>query len=150
MATELQPIPVHAGISPNKDTQTQEVFDGAADSYISYEYGEFVPSLNLFVTDMNTLSTELETLRDTAITYAGLSQTYSTQSGVYATNSDNSAQAAASSAISVGTALAAANAILGLDIGTSFVDASGHLNMSYNDGVVTPSINPDGHFVLEY
>jgi hypothetical protein len=150
MATVLTPIPVYGGVSPNKDTQTQEVFDGAADSYIAYEYDEFVPGLNVFVTDMNTLSTELETLRDTTITYAGLSQSYSIQSGIYATNSSNSAIAAASSAGSTGTALAAANAILGLDIGTSFVDASGHLNMSYNDGVVTPSINSDGHFVLEY
>jgi hypothetical protein len=150
MATVLTPIPVYGGVSPNKDRQTQEVFDGAADGYIAYEYDEFVPGLNVFVTDMNTLSTELETLRDTTITYSDLSQSYSVQSGIYATNSNNSAVSASSSASSAGTALAAANAILGLGISTSYVDASGHLIFFYDDGTVAvpPSLNANGHLIL--
>ena len=150
MAHTITAFPAYTKGTPNKNLNLQPAFDTNTDDYLNYQIEEFVPAITLFITDVNTLADELETARDTSVTYAGLSQTYSTQSGFYATNANNSAVAAASSAGSTGTALAAANAILGLDIGTSFVDASGHLNMSYNDGVVTPSINSDGHFVLEY
>jgi hypothetical protein len=150
MAHTITAFPAYTGNTPDKDLNLQPEFDTNTDDYLNYQIDDFVPAITLFIADVNTLADELEIARDTSVTYAGLSQTYSTQSGVYATNANNSALAAASSAVSTGTALAAANAILGLDIGTSFVDASGHLNMTYNSGVVTPSLDATGHFVLEY
>lgn len=151
MATNIELLPAYGGILPDKDTQEQDVFDGAADSWIQYEYSGLVLALNNdFVPSLNLLSTELEVARNLSITYAGLSQTYANSSQLSAVDSENSNVAAASSASSAGTALAAANAILGLDIGTAFVDASGHLNMTYNAGVVTPSLDTNGHFTLEY
>lgn len=151
MATTVTDLPAYGGVVPNKDTQTQPVFDAAADTWIVYEYGQLIPAINgTFVSQINTLANELETARDTAITNAGLSLTYSQNSQLSAVDSENSALSAQSSATSTGTALAAANAILGLDIGTSTVDSSGHLIMSYNSGVVTPSLDATGHFVLEY
>jgi outer membrane receptor for ferrienterochelin and colicin len=150
MAHMITAFPAYTGDAPNKNDQLQPEFDTNTDTYLNYQIEDFVPAITLFITDVNTLADELETARDTSVTYAGLSQTYSTQSGVYATNANNSAVAAASSAGSTGTALVAANAILGLGIGTSYVDASGHLIFYYDDGTVAlpPSINANGHLIL--
>ncbi len=69
-----------------------------------------------------------------------------------ATQSATSASESASAAISTGVALAQANAILGLGIGTSFVNSDGDLIMTYDEGTVTvpPYINSNGEFIVEY
>lgn len=49
------------------------------------------------------------------------------------------------------SAFAQANALLGLGIGTSYVDSSGHLIMGYNETTVTGlQINSAGHLELSY
>lgn len=49
------------------------------------------------------------------------------------------------------SAFAQANALLGLGIGTSYVDSSGHLIMGYNETTVTDlEINSSGHLILSY
>lgn len=144
MAALVDLMPVYGGVLPNKDEQTATVFDGAADTWITYEYGTYVPAFNLVAGQLNTLSTQVELYKNQSSVFAG---TASTQ----AANSSNSAIAAANAAVSVNTAQAQVNAQLGLGIGGSYVDANGHLQMTYDDGVITSiSLDANGHFILEY
>lgn len=155
MAATVDLMPVYTGTLPNKDSQTATVFDAAADEWIIYEYSTYVPAFNNIAGQLNVLSAQVETYNTQSASYASTASGQASAAAASAASAQTTADGLVSDvtslATSVGNAQAQVNAQLGLGIGTSYVDANGHLQMIYDDGVITSiSLDADGHLILEY
>ena len=93
------------------------------------------------------LATNSRVLADTAATSASLSAASASQSASTVSSSVTTATTAAEGAA---LAFAHANALLGVGIGTSYVDPEGNLIMTYVPPVTSVYIDVDGNLSLDY
>jgi hypothetical protein len=103
------------------------------------------------INQINPLVTSASQSASTASTHASTALTYRNQAETFKLQSDNINQSVTAQSGLIFDAQAQTNALLGLGIGSSFIDENGDLIMSYNDATVTSlAFNANGELIITY
>jgi hypothetical protein len=151
MTTTITELTEFVGTPPYKATQSQPVFDAAAQNWTEWQDVTFVPELNDLVTQINTVGSEITDLADDAESSSNAASVFASEASASTATALTYSNTSIAAAASAAETQAVVNGILGLGIGTAYTDAEGNLLMPYDDGVLAtaPYLDSEGNLIIE-
>ena len=143
--------------APDRRTQTQSQFDTNAVQQsidlrtLKTEVNAIGSEINTTVTEVNTAVISANQAATTAGNHASTALSYRNQAETFKVQSDAIKTSVEGQSSAILSAQAQTNALLGLGIGGSYVNADGDLIMSYNDATVQSlAFNANGELIITY